>query len=445
METYQTTLDDLDAVAVELDGEVDTSEVAALMRDRVAELERILSELQTTGALTVDVPGAGQVTLGETELRLLDRMVLANITGLAAAVNGQGAPKASEPHPMTGQGVPPKTERQRVDEGVQDVVVAINQGFAAGSALLGMVSIGLSVAAFTAAAPAAAVAATAGLGVAFLAGAYSFATAAVSHQMIRGNRNADATSFNAGQQAAAGLVDVGLEAAGALPGPVGGVASGVNLLRTTRSTADALQEAQCRSPGAPQRLPVFDEFCSGSEVDEVGEVDDADGGPLCFELCLYAGDGECDDGGLGSITSLCELGTDCTDCGARDGSGTDDDPPDDGGTTEATGYRLYTVMQIHTGQIEVLPEGSENEMLRLCDFEGGGRDCSILADLQLLSDVYATKDEAVQTLCPRVVELKILPLGVGPGIYFGQGDQSSFDSWTFISYEVYYSLLGCPH
>ena len=37
----------------------------------------------------------------------------------------------------------------------------------------------------------------------------------------------------------------------------------------------------------------------------------------CTNTCSFASDGECDDGGSGSITSLCDLGTDCNDCGAR--------------------------------------------------------------------------------------------------------------------------------
>ena len=40
-------------------------------------------------------------------------------------------------------------------------------------------------------------------------------------------------------------------------------------------------------------------------------------GTGCAEQCEFAGDGECDDGGPGSLTSLCSLGTDCSDCGAR--------------------------------------------------------------------------------------------------------------------------------
>ncbi len=38
---------------------------------------------------------------------------------------------------------------------------------------------------------------------------------------------------------------------------------------------------------------------------------------LCTNTCQYAYDGECDDGGPGSITSLCPCATDCADCGER--------------------------------------------------------------------------------------------------------------------------------
>lgn len=37
----------------------------------------------------------------------------------------------------------------------------------------------------------------------------------------------------------------------------------------------------------------------------------------CDNSCEYAGDGQCDDGGLGSAHPFCQLGTDCDDCGVR--------------------------------------------------------------------------------------------------------------------------------
>jgi trypsin len=39
--------------------------------------------------------------------------------------------------------------------------------------------------------------------------------------------------------------------------------------------------------------------------------------PQCDDGCTYSNDDECDDGGCGSMFSLCALGTDCSDCGSR--------------------------------------------------------------------------------------------------------------------------------
>ena len=40
-------------------------------------------------------------------------------------------------------------------------------------------------------------------------------------------------------------------------------------------------------------------------------------GETCLDTCSFSSDGECDDGGPGSLNNLCELGTDCEDCGPR--------------------------------------------------------------------------------------------------------------------------------
>jgi hypothetical protein len=38
---------------------------------------------------------------------------------------------------------------------------------------------------------------------------------------------------------------------------------------------------------------------------------------ICSNSCQFAGNGDCDDGGPGSVTSACDFGTDCADCGER--------------------------------------------------------------------------------------------------------------------------------
>lgn len=53
--------------------------------------------------------------------------------------------------------------------------------------------------------------------------------------------------------------------------------------------------------------------CSGSTGS--GEAQGAQ--TLCTNSCQFPNDGECDDGGTASETSLCAYGTDCGDCGSR--------------------------------------------------------------------------------------------------------------------------------
>jgi hypothetical protein len=79
---------------------------------------------------------------------------------------------------------------------------------------------------------------------------------------------------------------------------------------------------------------VMDDYCTAggyhvrtdsylSFLDVSGELP-APSGPLCEDTCAWAGDGECDDGGPGSLYAVCAFGSDCTDCGSRNAS---EEPP----------------------------------------------------------------------------------------------------------------------
>ena len=72
---------------------------------------------------------------------------------------------------------------------------------------------------------------------------------------------------------------------------------------------------QCVSEGNA----IEDGICGG----ELDAGPGFDSGPaptasICENTCVWANDGECDDGGPGSLFSECALGTDCADCGPRD-------------------------------------------------------------------------------------------------------------------------------
>ena len=50
---------------------------------------------------------------------------------------------------------------------------------------------------------------------------------------------------------------------------------------------------------------------------DAGGIDGGTSGGRCTNTCRFSYDNQCDDGGPGSDFSLCELGTDCSDCGTR--------------------------------------------------------------------------------------------------------------------------------
>ncbi|MEM7136262.1 MAG: hypothetical protein AAF500_06785 [Myxococcota bacterium] len=62
--------------------------------------------------------------------------------------------------------------------------------------------------------------------------------------------------------------------------------------------------------------------CAGMALIACGDSSgEGSGSALCSNTCDFPRDGECDDGGDGSVTTLCSFGTDCDDCGARQSQG----------------------------------------------------------------------------------------------------------------------------
>ncbi len=77
--------------------------------------------------------------------------------------------------------------------------------------------------------------------------------------------------------------------------------------------------------------------------DDGGDGDNSNG--ICNNTCEYAFDGDCDDSGTNADYSICDLGSDCDDCGTRYGNGSYSDYSDS--TTyseysESTTYSNYS-------------------------------------------------------------------------------------------------------
>ncbi len=81
----------------------------------------------------------------------------------------------------------------------------------------------------------------------------------------------------------------------------------------------------------------------------------------CTNTCSTSFDGECDDGGPNSLYSICDLGTDCNDCGPRGG-----------GATTNTGGTLCTNTCMTSNDNEC-DDGGPNSLYSICDL---GTDCN---------------------------------------------------------------------
>lgn len=86
-------------------------------------------------------------------------------------------------------------------------------------------------------------------------------------------------------------------------------------------TCASARDTEC-DDGGPGSLYSVCEF--GSDCADCGIRTDAQlssmldaNGQLCANTCAYASDNECDDGGANALNNLCSYGSDCSDCGGR--------------------------------------------------------------------------------------------------------------------------------
>ena len=107
-----------------------------------------------------------------------------------------------------------------------------------------------------------------------------------------------------------------------------------------------------------------------------------------------------------------------------------------GGSSSTPGYRVYLLPQIGRGQLEVLDEATADAGIPLCNFSGGGLDCTVMAQLDPITESFPTAEEAVKSLCGRVTNIIVEPLGIGPS---GQLDGVS----RYLGGAVYSTLLTC--
>lgn len=93
-----------------------------------------------------------------------------------------------------------------------------------------------------------------------------------------------------------------------------GAALQVSILLPFSTDSEPPQDLNRGAPFPMKRCPQRD---TDADADTDADTYTVDIAANCTDSCIYANDGQCDDGQPGSDTTLCSAGTDCTDCGAR--------------------------------------------------------------------------------------------------------------------------------
>jgi hypothetical protein len=107
---------------------------------------------------------------------------------------------------------------------------------------------------------------------------------------------------------------------------------------------------------------------------------------LCTNTCSSAFDNECDDGGPGSLYSICELGSDCSDCGVRQ-------PGDLGNTQRLAVPGTICTNTCGSANDNECDDGGPNSLYSVCRYGTDCNDCGARAPMAGCSNTCATSND----------------------------------------------------
>jgi hypothetical protein len=402
--------------------ELDSDAASTSLAEESTRLAAMLVELRTSGRLTVTLPDGSAATLGAAELTLGDRWVVAVLRGMEEELGISG--KSS----LRMQMIPGFGD---VQESINGVLSRLRTGLNGGSVLLGVTSLGVTVIGLLGGSQIAAVAGAFGLAITIGSSVYSWGVGVFTNSNSDSLLGLDRPGFDAAQEF---LSQAARIAASFIAGLSESALSLANAFSTALTTKDTLSAAEgLTRPVSPEKrathYQAIEVFCSNSLPPDEG----------CTNTCAEAFDDICDDGGPGALYSNCDLGTDCADCGPRDGSDTPTPSDPTGACCSSSGCTLasaavcdsldgqylgdtttcdpepcvgteeYVVW--YTGNVccwgaplLYLSERSElDREASTCSYPGGGIDCTVPLERVVVMDGFATIAEAQAWVCPRIV------------------------------------------
>ncbi len=319
IDDYARTLQNLADMGQQL-GEAQGANAVDAINTRMAELQQMLSQLDTTGSIPFDLGGdIGVVTVSEDSLKLADRYLANMIAGLEAEVSANQKGFAS--FRSINECIPTPPPGLTINQCMGEVLQGIKQFTQEkGTRLAGYLATGVGVVVTIAGlAVEAPLIALTGVIVGVAGGAVSFTDAALQGKNTDSFLTNDGEGFNVGveiiSQTGRVLVSAWSTGTSALQNAF---SSAVDALDKGIVAMDGYNALKCDEKPPDQKIrPVM------QTLEEIGFCT-ITRPPGCSNSCTFAFNGRCEDGGSGSVSSLCASGTDCLDCGPRE----DDDTTD---------------------------------------------------------------------------------------------------------------------
>ncbi len=136
---------------------------------------------------------------------------------------------------------------------------------------------------------------------------------------------------------------------------------------------------------------------------------------LCDNSCEFAFDGMCDDGGANSMYSLCDYGSDCSDCGSREATpeqSAQSTRPDVNGCSDSCVFASDGICD----------DGGANSTWDVCQY---GTDCSDCGVRSTSSGQTSQSNNAPATGCDNTCEFA----------FDGECDDGGYNSlWDICAY-----------
>lgn len=274
VENYEKTVIRLQQLESDLG--VDVSADVYNINQRITVLNTMINQIETTSTVQIDI-GSGQSFLSEDDLKFLDRMLVASISGINDELNVRGLRSVQRYlNTKAGLGDTAEERLEAVQGMIDNVISEFHRGLEGGKIYIGGMTVGFAVAGALVGGPVGGiVGAAAGLAMGYFSAGYELGTAALYNKVSTSLSDNFREAYDVAGTTLDQLIRVGAAlASAATQGAsdiVKGIAGFISTSLSTYDTVKACESTKCNESGQRQlsrnllkadTVFTVDEFCN---------------------------------------------------------------------------------------------------------------------------------------------------------------------------------------